>query len=577
MADDVVQYDFSVANAAQHLGRVNIVLPVEGQQQVVVKLPVWRSGRYEVLNLSKNITEFKAHNKKGEPLSWKKTDKNTWVINNPKQGHIQISYLVYANMLSYRVAHIDESHAFLDASGVFMFAPSLRQAPLSVRLDVPDHWRSRSGMQSPSDHLFVADNYDQLVDSPIESGVHEFLAFTVDERNYEIVIWGEGNHDISDLREKISTLDAVAADLWGDFPFRRYVFMYHVGEGLRGATEHMNSTIIQSSRFKFKPLQDYFKVLATTAHEFVHTWNVKSYRPSGIAPYDYSGENYSKLFWMVEGSTSYYDDLFLMRAGIYQPEDYFKRLSDNIHGHLNKPGRDVSSVAMSSFDTWMNNDPHFSLNNQVSIYLEGALKTWALDQAIRQSSNNKHSYDDVQRQLYKRHVNTDVGYTEADVQAILNDLTGSPMTDFWQSYVSGTEALDFDALLAYYGLQRVFDEDSEEMAWLGIESRKDDAGVGIYAVHRNSPAWQAGLTGGDVVLAIDGYRTNADNWSDHLKTLQVGERYQVSYFNGDRLKSTTINPMKNPNPSFSIEPVDKASRQQKNVFKAWTGHDLPDA
>ena len=577
MADETVQYHFSVENSSQHLGRVSIELPVMAEQRIEIKLPVWRSGRYEVLDLSKNITEFSARNKSGEALNWQKSDKNTWVIDNPDRQQLTVSYLVYANMLRYRVAHIDDSHAFLDASGVFMFVPALRQAPLMVTMDVPGHWQSRSGMTSPSEHVFVADNYDQLVDSPIESGVHQFLAFNMDNRQYELVVWGDGNYDISDLKAKIEQIDQVAADLWGDFPFQRYVYMYHVGAGLRGATEHVNSTIIQSDRFQFEPLQDYFKVLATTAHEFVHTWNVKSYRPAGIAPYDYSTENYSRLFWMVEGSTSYYDDLFLMRAGIYEPKDYFKRLADNIQNHLNKPGRHISSVAMSSFDTWLNNDPHHSLNNQVSIYLEGALKSWALDQVIRAQTDNQYSYDDVQRRLFAQHKNSDVGYTEADVQAILYDLTGSSMTEFWQSYVAGTKALDFDDLLSFYGLRRIFDEDSRQQVWLGLEIRADDAGLGITAVHRDSPAWQAGLTGGDIVLAINGQRVQTDSWSDHQAMMAVGERYTVNYFRGDELKTTTIIPVKNPNPEFIIEPVEKPSRQQKKVFKAWTGADLPDA
>lgn len=576
MADAVVKYNFTVQNAAQHVGRVTIDLPVITDDQIELKLPIWRSGRYEVLDLSKNITEFSANDREGRALAWRKTDKNTWLVENPDSNQVQVSYLVYANMLRYRVAHIDDSHAFLDASGVFMFNPNLRQTPLTVSLDVPDHWRSRSGMSSPSNHVFVADNYDQLVDSPIESGVHKFLAFELGGRDYEIVIWGEGNYEMADLKANIEKIIQVADDLWGDFPFQRYVFMYHVGEGLRGATEHMNSTIIQSNRFQFKPLEDYFKVLATTAHEFVHTWNVKSYRPSGITPYDYSAENYSQLLWMVEGSTSYYDDLFLLRAGIYTPRDYFKRLADSIHTHLNKPGRAISSVAMSSFDTWLNNDPHFSFNNQVSIYLEGALKSWALDQAIREASDNKFSFDDVQRQLYENHSNLDVGYTETDVQAILSDLTGTPMTDFWQSFITGTTALDFDALLAYYGLRKVFDEDSDKTVWLGLETESNVSGIGIKAVHRNSPAWHAGLSGDDVLLAINGYRVDAVNWSAQLQMMTAGVGYQVSYFRGDKLKTTTVYPASHPNPSFRIEPVAKPSWQQKKVFKDWTGVELPD-
>jgi predicted metalloprotease with PDZ domain len=574
-ADATIKYHLEVTDPAHHLARVTVEFPQVSTKTLEVKLPVWRSGRYEILDLSKAVSDFSAHHADGAEVQWNKTDKNTWKLWLNQPGPVSVQYQVYANTLTYRVAHIDPTHAFLDASGVFMFSPSFRDQPLTVELNVPKDWRSRSGLTRTGFHAFAANDYDQLVDSPIESGLHQFLSFEVDDKTYEIVIWGEGNHDIYDLQKHITALHHVGMDLWGEAPFERYVYMYHAGDGIRGATEHLNSTIIQQDRFNFKPRESYLRVLATTAHEFVHTWNVKAYRPAGIAPYDYSTENYSDLFWMAEGITSYYDDLFLMRAGIYEPQEYLDKLASDIEKHLDKPGRKVESLAQTSFDTWLKDNTQRTHNASVSIYLEGSLVAWLLDQQIREHTNNQHGLDELQRRLYQQHNNIDQGYTKVDVLKLLQAITGEDMQPFWSSHVEGTSAIDFDQLLGFYGLQKASkDKEPESTAWIGSQLEAKGDILQVKTVDRDSPAWLAGLTAGDQLIAIDGLRLDEKNWQARISEMTVGEAHVVHYFSQGRLQETRITPQLNPHPAFTIEAVDRPTRQQKQRFKAWTGQSL---
>ncbi len=570
-----IQYHLEVTDAAHHLAEVSVIFPQVQTRTLEVKLPVWRSGRYEILDLSKAISDFSASHSNGQKINWEKTDKNTWKLLLNQPGPIQIKYQVYANTLKQRVIHIDPTHAYLDASGVFMFAPAYRDQPLRVSLEVPEDWRSRSGMEKIGEHQFIANDYDQLVDSPIETGIHEYLSFEVDDKIYEIVIWGEGNHDIKDLQEKVTLLHHAAKKIWGSFPFDRYLYIYHAGDGLRGATEHVNSTIIQQQRFNFKPRKSYLKVLATTAHEFIHTWNVKAYRPAGIAPYDYSKENYSKLFWMAEGITSYYDDLLLSRAEIYEPKEFYEKLAENIQKYLKNPGRKQKSVADSSFDTWLKQDPHLNHNESVSIYTEGSLVAWRLDQEIRKLTNNKASLDTLQNLLYQQHHNIDRGYHKQDVLKILQDMTGHDLSEFWQTYVEGTETIDFDALLNFYGLQRSFDDDNEEVkSWIGADLNLDDQLVTIKTVDHESPAWLAGLTAGDQILSIDGIQVTGDDVAKRIEQMLPEQTYQIHFFSAGRLQETNLKPKQNPYPEFKIKPLEKPNRQQKARYKDWAGIEL---
>ncbi|WP_154223893.1 M61 family metallopeptidase [Marinicella rhabdoformis] len=562
-------YKFTVTDAAHHLAEVTVTFPNVTEKVLTVKLPVWRSGRYEILDLGKNLRDMSAK-QNGESLSVTQMDKNTWKVFLKSPGAVTLNYEVYANMLRHRVAHIDDSHAFIDASGVFIYAPKFRDQDLTVSMNVPENWASRSGMEQVNDHKFKANNYDQLVDSPIESGIHEYVSFDVNDKKYGILIWGEGNHDINDIQEKAKLLHHEAEKVWGDFPFDEYLYMIHAGPGLRGATEHVNSTIMQFDRFGFDDKKTYNRFLATTAHEFIHTWNVKAYRPSGIAPYDYDKENYSDLFWMAEGTTSYYDDLFMFRAGIYSQKDYFSKLSEDLTKHLTKPGRNHRSLSESSFNTWQKENSQRNHNANVNIYLEGALTTWFLDYQIRLATDNNKSMDDVQAELFKKHRNSDKGYDKSDVLAILKSLTSKDFSSLWQAHIDGTQALPFAEMLDFYGLT-IKEEKAEDIKqWIGFTLNNDTIGL----VDKNSPAWDAGLTTGDELIALNGLRMTTKDWESHSKKAKAGDHWQITYARAGKMQQTELTIKETQKTKITLTALKKPNKKQKQRFKSWTSNKL---
>ncbi len=385
-----VEYKLTIEQPEHHLGNVSVSFPKSAQAHLDIKLPDWRTGRYEVLNLANGIRYFNATDHEGNTLNWQKIDKSTWRVHLDNPAQVNVSYQVYANQLAKRVRHIDDSHAFIDASGFFMFSDSFRQEPVKVALDVPKQWRSVSGMEyADNKHTFVAENYDVLVDSPIETGLNEHYKFSVDDRNYELVIWGEGNFDAKRILDDLKKLVKTGTLIWHEYPYERFVFMVHATSDARGATEHLNSTIIQRHRDTFAKREDHLSFMSTAAHEFIHTWNVKNYRPAGLVPYDYVNPNYSDLLWLSEGSTSYLEDYLLLSAGIMKTDEFFKNLTSTIDRHLDKPGRQVQSAAQTSFDKWINQGGDHGLNYSTNIYLEGALISMALDIDLLENSEGR--------------------------------------------------------------------------------------------------------------------------------------------------------------------------------------------
>ena len=572
-AQGAVDYSIDLLTPDHHLGQVTITLPA-GHRQQELMMPAWRTGKYKILDLANTVRHFKAVDSQGKALAWQHRDKASWQIDNPGGGQVTVTYQIYANQLGLRSRHIDDSHAYLDATGVFMYNPALRDEAVTVALAVPEHWRSYSGMTRLGDHKFSAADYDQLADSPIETGVSEFYSFRADGKDYELVIWGEGNYDGQQMAEDLKKLVPESQTIWQGYPYDKYVFMVHATTDARGATEHVNSTIIQRRRFDFAPREEYLEFLTTASHELVHTWNVKAYRPEGLAPYDYQRENYTDMLWISEGSTSYFQSRLLLTAGLIDTKEFLKRVAKRINDHRNKPGRKVQNVSESSRESWIAMSGDFASNHSVNIYSEGYLASLALDFEMLKDSGLKAGYKDLHRVLYSdfRLPGT---FSAADLRKTLKQLTGEDYRQWWQQHVESPLDIDFDALMKRAGLRLVHPKDSKKVVDTGFSTTTKNGLVQLTRVRADGPAWQAGLTPGDQLLAINGLRVAPAQLKNRLKQYQPGEQVALTLFRRDRLVTLTMVMGEKQSKPPVLVPVEKPTRSQKAFFKAWAGVELP--
>jgi len=576
-AQTSVSVAINIEQPQHHYAKVTLTYDDYAKQQAMFHLPTWRTGRYEIINLANGIREFSAVDGEGNPLPWQKIAKDSWQVSDTLHKQVKISYQVYANQLGQRTRHIDDSHAFIDASTVVMYSDITRSQQHIIDLSVPATWRSVSGLEAgENNQQFIAQNYDVLVDSPIETGVNEHHQFTVNGRDYELVIWGQGNYDSSKMVADLKVLVQQSQSIWQGYPFKRYVFMVHATSGARGATEHLNSTIIQTSRFKFSARKDYLRFISTAAHEFVHTWNVKQYRPKGLVPYNYQQENYSTLLWLSEGSTSYLQNQLLLRGELMSSKEFFESLAKRITGYLHKPGRQSQTIAESSFDKWLEEGGDYDKNHSVNIYSEGFLVSWLLDFSIIEKTKLEKSYRDVHNILYQDY-KIPKSFDENDLLTVLKQVTNDDYSAWWQANIHGYAETDFDSLLAKAGLKMSYGDDKKvkQQAWAGIKTKKDNNGLHIVSVEKNSPAWQAGLTIKDVIVAVDGLRMKDKDLSVRLKNFKPQDRLSITFFRRDELVTRMIILGEKPKNKLKIVPMKNASKTQQAFFKQWTGIAFP--
>ena len=568
-----VDYQISITEPDQHLADITIKMNVDKAGRFELKLPAWRSGKYQILDLASGIRRFEARQADGSLLAADKVEKSTWQIELPKAGAVEVRYQVYANELNQRTRHIDDTHAYINASAYLMYNDAQRKAPVTVSLQVPKGWRSTSGMSRTGEHSFKAADYDVLADSPIETGIHQSFTFKADGRDYEVVFWGQGNYDAAQTVKDLEKLVRQTSSIWDGYPYQNYLFIIHAATGIRGATEHLNSTVIQRDRFSFRKREHYLEFLSTAAHEIVHTWNVKAYRPAELVPYDYLQPNYSKLLWIAEGSTSYFQNQLLLRAGLMTPEEFYADLAKRIKRFARTPGREVQSVAQSSFDNWITLAGDHADNFSVSIYSEGYLVSWMLDHFLLTNSGLKANYRNLHNELYQRFSKT-TAFTAADVQQIALDLTGKSVMEFWQQQVETPMELDAEAILQAAGLQLLKPKAAEPFT--GLTLQPGHAMAEVMKVERDSPAWQAGFAVGDQVIAVNDLQLQTE-LSERLKDFAAGTTVKVTLFRDGRLLERQLTPKLQPAGSWQITPVAKPSRQQKAYYQAWLGMELPTA
>ncbi|GAA5185948.1 PDZ domain-containing protein [Ferrimonas gelatinilytica] len=564
-----VNYHIEITEPEHHLARITLTLPTSPAGEVVLQLPNWRTGRYQLLPMADGIRRFQAEDGEGRTLAWRKSDRASWTVSRSEPGALKIQYQVHANELGDRSRHIDDSHAYLNASGVLMYAEPWRDSEAVVSLSVPESWRSDSGLKRLGAHRFQAADYDVLVDSPIETGLHQHFEFHVDGRDYRVLFWGEGNYDAGKIVEDLKALAATGGRYFGrEYPFESYLFIIHATDGVRGATEYRNSTVIQRPRWRFASREDHLSLMSTAAHELVHTWNVKAYRPRGLVPYDYQNDNYSRLLWFAEGGTSYLENFWLLQAGVMTHEEFLSRLAERIQRFMARPGVSEQSVAEASFDNWIARGGDYGNNHSVSIYSEGFMASWALDLWLTKGGSSLQA---LHQALYRQHALPE-SYGEADLRRLMQLLTGRSAESWWRQNVEAPLLLPIDAWLEQLGLSLVWPEAREwDPGWqLGEEGADLLTGV-----RRGSAAWEAGLTPGDRLVAIEGLRWQPGDWAARLGDPEPDQSVTVTLFRRERLITRELPWRVQPKGAPSLAPLASTTATQRAAFARWTGTPWP--
>ncbi|BAY94222.1 MULTISPECIES: M61 family metallopeptidase [unclassified Tolypothrix] len=568
-----IHYQVAMPQPETHLFEVTLHLVNYTSPILDLKLPVWTPGSYLVREYAKNLQDFAAF-ANDQPLPWWKKSKNHWQIDKSNVSELTIRYRIFANELSVRTNHLDITHGYFNGAALFFRLPGWDQQPIRVTIVPPyPEWQVTSPLPADAEasNTFYAADFDTLVDSPFEIGSHQVYQFIALGKPHELAIWGQGNLEPERAIADIQKIIQVEADIFGGLPYQRYVFLLHLFHQAYGGLEHKNSCSLIYQRFGFRAQDKYERFMQLVAHEFFHLWNVKRIRPKALEVFDYDQENYTPSLWFCEGTTSHYDLLIPLWAGIYDSKSYLNHLSKEITRFLTTPGRKIQPLSESSFDAWIKlyRPDANSGNSQISYYLKGAMVTLLLDLLIRAKHRNQRSLDDIMRQMWQQFGQAEIGFTPEQLQSVIESVADIDLGDFFKRYLDGTEELPFNEYLEPFGLKLA--AEPEEEPYLGIKVNSENGKEIIKFVEAGSPAQKAGIDPGDELLAINGIKVTANNLSDRLKDFQAQDTIQVAVFHQDLLRSVNVT-LAEPRPiRYQVISIHNPDSVQQENLAGWLG------
>lgn len=568
-----VYYTLSMPQPQTHLLNVEVRVLDHSGATLDLHMPAWRTGRYVLLDFAGGVQEFSVTDANGRPLPFKKVDKDTWRIEKGRSASMTASYRVYANEFNMRTRELNSEHAFVDPLAVFMYVEELKESPLQLTVVPFSDWKVTTGLDAVPGKAFTytAPNFEYFGDCPLEIGRQQDFEFIVDGKKHIISIYGEGTWNIDTLITDFSKIIIANKELWGELPYERYIFMIHCQPNAGGGTEHINSTIMGVRPFVFSNPAAYKGFLGLVSHEYFHTWNVKQLRPKAIAPYDFSKENYTEELWVSEGTTSYYDDLLLLRAKFWDAKRYLENINQMVNNERSRYGNRVQPLAEASFDAWVKfwRSKQNAQNAESDYYGKGSHVSLILDLELRQRTKNAASLDDVLRAMYHRFPLTK-GFTNADLQKVCEEIGGGSFKEFFSLYIYGTAPLPWETTLAYAGLSV---GPKETIGKVGTGMTTQDAGekTRISNIVPGSPAERAGFEINDEIIALNGYRVRSADITERIAAMSAGQSVTILVFRNDKVKQITFALELFGTPSFVVTKTASPTELQRTIYEEWLG------
>ncbi|HRH66382.1 MAG TPA: PDZ domain-containing protein [Bacteroidia bacterium] len=576
-----MRYKVSAPHPVNHLIEIELAVDTPSGDEIIFQLPSWRPGRYELGNFARNIQRWQVSDEKGMPLPYRKTGKDTWRVSVNDSKTIVVRYNYYAAQLDAGACWLDEHQLYMNPVHCMLFVPERVHENCEVCFDLPMSYKLATSMEKLSEHVVRAQDYHELVDSPvIASPSLQHKAFTAGGTIFNIWFQGECKPEWSRIVEDFRKFSEEQIRTMVDFPVNEFHFLVQVLPfRFYHGVEHLKSTVLALG--PGSNLMDtglYVDFLGVASHELFHSWNIKTIRPAEMLPYDYTKENYSRLGFVYEGVTTYYGDLFLVRAGVYSVEQFFTEINVRIQKHFDNYGRFNLSVADSSFDTWLDGYGPGIPNRKTSIYDEGCLIALMTDIIIRSKSKGVASLDEVMRTLYRDFGKRKIGYTEHDYLSIIEKLAGEPMAEFFVDYIYGTENYEplLTDVLNQAGCQlnkRSSPVDSERL--FGFKTIVTDGKVLVKQVAPDSPADRAGLGKDEEIISVNEMKVS-DNLQDILHLFAGEKVILTTYSPMQKMKDIALVPSVRDEffPLYSIGKKEKASPDEQRFFKAWLKMDF---
>jgi len=520
-----MQYIISYQQPTTHFIDIELVIDKINASELLLQLPAWRPGRYELGNFAKNIQKFQPFDENGNPLPFKKLKKDLWEITTNQAKKIHVNYNYYAAEMNAGSSYLDANQLYVNGVNCLMFVPDYINEKCTLTLQLPHDYQVATGLKAKSKHQFEAKDFHELVDSPfIASNSLQHHSFEQNKVLFHLWFQGECKPDFKKLELDFKKFIDAQINDFGGFPTEEYHFLFQIlTYRTYHGVEHYNSTVIALGP-SYEIMDEkgwYNELLGVSSHELYHTWNVKQIRPIEMHPYDYTKENYTVLGYLDEGVTTYFGDKYLFTSGVFDWNQYKNTFDKLLERHYTNFGVENMSVAASSFDTWLDGYVKGIPNRKGSIYTEGALIAFITDVFIMKNTSNIKALKDVMKLLYTDFAKKGKGISDLDYKKSVEKIAGVSYNEIYDKLIHGTA--DFtpflEEALIYIGCElKISPSNNYNEAKFGFKVRYENNSCIIDNVVPNTEAEKAGIAIGDEILAINNIKlaNDLEHWSTYF-------------------------------------------------------------
>lgn len=527
-----------------------------------VRIPAWCPGWYVLTEYHENIRRVSAKTTSGVKLQVSEAGDRVWQVESRGATSVVVEYQVRGNDAGFGFfgCHLSERNGFVNPASLCMFPTGRTQEPVSIRFDLPTGWNLATALDpGRTDVEFLAQDYDELVDSPFElghfkrvdfeaAGVPMFATFT-----YRGEMRPNADKIVSDLKLIAETQIA----MFGGAPMKRYFWNIHLDTGsFGGGLEHRASTTLNVQNSADLDIR------WLASHEFFHLWNVKRIRPKILGPFDYTGPQRTGNLWFAEGVTSYYGDLTLYRAGMIDRERWLGTIANQTDTLQASNDRLKYSAEEASRRAWEGGSQGYG---NLSYYNKGFLIGLLLDLSIRTRTAGEKSLDDVMRHMLKKHDPPKPGYDEDGILVAINEVTALDFTPLYTRLARTTEELPYGEVFAAAGLRYGGSEHGESGLTLVLAGAQ--AYPRVQEVSPHSMGEAMGLQPGDFIVSVNG--KDARGSADPLSSIGPGEDVTISALRRSEKLSLTGTMGARTSTATSLSLAPNPTPLQQRILDGW--------
>ena len=535
-AGQEIKIRVDATDAPRRLIHVSMNLPVK-PGPVTLAYPKWIPGEHMPSGPITNLVGLTVKSA-GQTIPWTRDNVNMYafhVLAPPGASSLDIAFdfiapaegsgdFTASGSTTTQLAVLNWYQTLLYPEGV---APDQLQAQATLK--VPKGWRYGTALpikrESGDEVEFQPAPLSTLADSPISTGA-----------NYKTIELGAENgashflHIAADsaratelspeLTANYKRLVTETGALFGSRHYRSYHFLLTLSDHVAhfGVEHHESSDDRLGERAMIDPsLQRASATLLP--HEFVHSWNGKFRRPSGLVNGGFEAPMKGDLLWVYEGLTNYLGEVLAARSGLWTPEDYREALAETAAMLDTRTGREwrpLEDTAIAAQLLYGAGDDYAGYRRSVDFYPEGSLIWLETDVKIRQMSNGTKSLNDFCRRFHGGPGGAPAlkPYTFEDLAGELNAIQPYDWAGFLHERVRSTSRRAPLGGVEGGGWKLVFSDKRSEL-WLaregaskvtnlsysaGLKVREDGS---ITDVTMDGPAGKAGVAPGTRLIAVN--------------------------------------------------------------------------